>query len=179
MGAVRVFCATSLDGFLAGPGDDLSFLPAPGGPDEDDAGYGAFMAGVGVILMGRRTYDVVRAFPGGWPYAVPVRVATHRPLGAPPEGADVRAVAGDIQALLAEARRVAGAGDVYLDGGELIRQAVDADLVDSVVLTLVPVTLGAGIPLFAGTAGPRRWTRTATRALPHGMVQLTLVREGA
>lgn len=57
---------------------------------------------------------------------------------------------GDISELVALAREAAGGKDVYLDGGALIRQALDAGLVDDLVVTMVPVVLGKGSPLFAG-----------------------------
>lgn len=173
-GHIRVFCATSLDGFLAGPDDDLSWLP-PAAEGDDDDGFGAFLAGVGCLLMGRRTYDVVNGFDGPWPYGErPVLVATHRLLDA--ARSQVRAVSGDIHALVAEGRAVAGGRDVYLDGGEVIRQALDAGLVDTVTLTIVPVVLGSGAPLFAGAVTRRRFARGAVRALHHGMVQVELSR---
>lgn len=167
-GRIRVFIACSLDGFIAGEGDDLSWLPPPG---DDDHGYGAFMAEVGALLMGRGTYDVVTGFDA-WPYGErPVLVATSRPLV--PAVTVVRAVAGPIDVLVAEARAVAGGGDVYLDGGELIRQALDADLVDELTVTIVPVVLGAGHPLFAGVARRRHLELVSQRA-SGGLVQLVL-----
>jgi dihydrofolate reductase len=169
-GRVRVFIACSLDGFIAGPDDDLSWLPGPVG--EDDFGYGAFFAEVGALLMGRRTYDVVLGFPGDWPYGDrPVLVATTRPL--PPSQATVRAVAGPLDTMVQTAREAAGDRDVYLDGGNLIRQALDAGLVDELTVTLVPVVLGQGLPLFAGTAQPHALERVAARPLSAGLVQLT------
>ena len=79
MGRVRVFIACSLDGFIAAPGDDLSWLPQPR-EGEGDFGYSAFMSEVGALLMGRSTYDVVEKFPE-WGYGEKyVLVATHRPL---------------------------------------------------------------------------------------------------
>lgn len=157
---VRVYLAMSLDGFIAGEGDDLSWLD---GHSNDPAeargtgglGFAAFLGQIGSMLMGRRTYDVVAGFPPPWPYGdLPILVATHRPLT--PSVPSARAVTGDIEAMLAEARQVAGDRDVYLDGGALIRQAVERDLVDEYVLTTVPVALGRGIPLFAGIAERRR-----------------------
>jgi dihydrofolate reductase len=167
-GRVRVFIATSLDGFIAGPNDDLSWLPKPSG--ESDFGYAAFMADIGALLMGRTTYEIVAGFDGEWPYPVPVLVASSRPLT--PVHASVRAVAGDIGSLIEQARASAGERDVYLDGGNLIRQASDAGLIDDLTLTLVPVILGAGTPLFAGVEQRRRLELVSSEAFADGLVQL-------
>lgn len=169
---ICVFLATSLDGHIAGPGDDLGWLP---GPDAlgDDGGFGAFLAGVGALLMGRRTLDVVAGFGGPWPYGDrPVLVATHRPLPEVP-GAALRAVSGEIGALVALAREAAGAGHVYLDGGILVRQALDAGLVDELTLTTIPVLLAGGVPLFAGLTRRTSLVRTALRPLGADVVQTT------
>ena len=173
-GRVRVFIACSLDGFIAGPGDDLSWLPTPEQASPDETGYDAFMREVGVLLMGRRTFEVVQGFGGEWPYGdCPVRVATHRPLvGAP---ATVEPLHGSIAELVAAARLVAGERDVYLDGGLLIRQALDAGLIDELILTYVPVVLGAGIPLFAGAARRHTLRAESSQRLACGLVQLRLV----
>jgi dihydrofolate reductase len=174
-GHVRVFCAVSLDGFLAGVDDDLSWLPEPS-DDGDDGGFAAFLSDVGALLMGRRTYDVVDGFDVPWPYGGrPVLVATHRPLAS--THTQVRAVAGTIHTLVAQALEAARGQDVYVDGGHLVRDALDAGLVDRVTLTQVPVVLGHGIPLFAGCSARRRFRPTAVRPLAHGMVQLELVPE--
>ncbi len=167
-GEVRVFIACSLDGFIAGPDHDLSWLPPPG---DDDHGYRAFFAGVGALLMGRRTHDVVAGFEGPWPYEDrPVLVATRRPLT--PKAASVRAVSGSITELVAAARAEAGERDVYLDGGDIIRQALDADLVDVMTVSLIPVILGAGYPLFAGVQQRRKLELVASKPGPE-LVQLT------
>ena len=176
---VRVYIACSLDGFIAGPDDDLSWLPgangtAPEGATSNGAlGYEAFMADVGAILMGRKTYAVARGFEGPWPYGdTPVLIVTHRPLD-PDAPAAVRAIDGNVDDVVAAARAAAGDKDVYLDGGSLIRQALDAGLVDELVVTQVPVVLGAGASLFAGTT-----KRHAFDVVSHvdylGLVQLTL-----
>lgn len=165
-----MFIACSLDGFIAGPGDDLSWLPGPVG--EDDYGYGAFIAEVGALLMGRRTHDVVAGFSGEWPYGErPVLVATTRPLSSTQP--TVRAVQGPIESLVQAAREAAGERDVYLDGGNLIREAIDAGLVDELTITVVPMVLGQGVPLLAGTTRRHALERVDVRALSGGLVQLT------
>ena len=170
---IRVFVAQSLDGFIAGPGDDLSWLPSGDAQQEgvfEDSGYEALMEQSVALLMGRRTFDVVQGF-GAWPYGdKPVFVATSRPLKC--DEPTVRAVSGTPQELLAAVRADVGEGGIYLDGGALIRSFLDAGLVDEVTVTVIPVILGEGVPLFAGSA-PRRMLRLErSRDLGAGIVQL-------
>jgi dihydrofolate reductase len=178
---VHVYIATSLDGFIAGPGDDLSWLTGPEGPtaggppkptDPGALSYEAFIANVGALLMGRRTYDVVRGFDMPWFYGeTPVLVATNRPLdeGAP---STVRGVSGDVRDMVAIAKRVAAPKNVYIDGGVLIRQAAEADLIDELTITVAPVALGAGHPLFAGMSRQYPLEVWGHFDFPGGMVQL-------
>ena len=181
MPIVRVYLGLSLDGCIAGPDDSLDFLhqpelhPAPDAPPTGALDFSGLLARTGAMLMGRRTHDIVAAM-GAWPYgALPVLVATRRPLtpGAP----TVRAVSGDIATMVAEARAVAGDRDVYVDGGALTRSAIEADLVDELCLTVLPTLLGPGIRLFDGLTSRSDWTFSGVHRYG-GMAQLTLVRRG-
>lgn len=168
MSRVRVFIATSLDGFIAGPADELDWLEVGEGGEDT---FTPFFAEVGAMLMGRRTYDVVDGMDVDWPYGqTPVLVPTHRPLDGCPD--TVTAVSGPIDELVARAKAVAGGKDVYLDGGDLIRQALAAGLVDELAITVIPVVLGAGIPLFAGCARRVSLEQVSARSLGAGMVEL-------
>ncbi len=155
LGRVRVYIACSVDGFIAAEDGDLSWLPGGvGGPSVDpdaptDPGalhYEDFIKDVGVLLMGRGCFDTVAAMEA-WPYACPVLVATHRALDGLPEG--VRGIHGAPHELLREAHAVARGKDIYLDGGQMIGQFLDSGLIDELVVTQIPVVLGAGRPLFA------------------------------
>lgn len=180
MSRVRVYIACSLDGFIAGPGDDLSWLEEGGeqepAPDQGGLDYASFMEEVGVILMGRRTFDVVQGFDIPWPYEKPVLVATHRPLQAP--DGSVRAISGELASLLRQAREVAGEKDIYLDGGALIREATREGLVDEYVITFAPVALGRGVPLFAGLEERQRFEVVSHHSFGAGMVQVKLLPRG-
>ncbi|MFT7623527.1 MAG: dihydrofolate reductase [Myxococcota bacterium] len=172
MSRVSVFIAASLDGFIAGPDNDLSWLPEPDPESEDDWGFGAFMAGIGALLMGRNTWDVVAGFGVDLPYGQrPLLVATTRPLET--DQPTVRAVTGGIEACVAAAREAAGDANVYIDGGALVRSALDAGLVDDVIVTIVPCILGAGIPLFVGTERRHPLELVSSVAMAQGLVQLT------
>lgn len=169
MGKICVFIACSLDGFIAGPKDELDWLPGHGEGIEDT--FTPFFEGVGAMLMGRRTFEAVGALGVPWPYGeTPVLVATRRPLST--EIRSVRRVEGPIETLVDEARKVAGGKDVYVDGGTLIREVLDAGLIDELTLTVVPTILGAGIPLFAGAARRHPLELLGVREIGLGLVQL-------
>lgn len=174
---VRVYIASSLDGFIAGPNDDLSWLTGPeaanqgGETDPDALTFEAFIADVGALLMGRGTFDVVRGMDW-WGYGDrPVLVATHRELGAGARDT-VRAVSGSIEEMVALAQEAAGGKDVYVDGGDLIRQAAEADLIDDLTITLAPIALGGGHPLFAGMARRYALEIVSHHTFDGGMVQI-------
>ena len=161
----------SLDGFVtgpnAGPGAGLGDAGMPlhdwvfNGDEVDEAVLAAAMERSGAVVMGRNLFDVIDA-PSGWSddmgYGAqhaarpPFFVVTH----APPEDVrlalDFRFVA-DVPTAIEQAKAVAGDKDVFvMGGGEIIRQSVDAGLVDELVLHLSPVVLGAGTPLFVDAA---------------------------
>lgn len=168
MSRTVVFIASSLDGFIAGPDDELDWLEGRDGVEDT---FSPFFAGVGAMLMGRRTYDVVRGFGGDWPYGdTPVLVATHRPLD--PVRPSVRAATGPIAELVDQAKGLSGGRDVYVDGGALIRAAMDARLVDEITLTVIPVVLGSGRPLFAGVQHRHDLDLVGTRPIGGGLVEL-------
>lgn len=165
---VRVFIASSLDGFIAGPDDEIDWLDGFEGAENT---FTPFFSEVGAVLLGRRTYDVVAGMEGPWNYGdTPVLVATTRPLES--SHATVRAVGGSVGEMVAEARRVAGERDVYIDGGALIRSALDADLIDRITVTVIPIVLGEGIPLFAGAERRHALDLLESRPLGAGLVQL-------
>jgi dihydrofolate reductase len=179
MARARVFVGVSLDGFIAGPNDELDWLgggessaSAAGGEPEPPATFAAFLAEIGALLMGRRTYDVVCGMKGPWPYGdLPMLIATSRGALAQPRPS-ARAVQGSIAELVAEAKQVAGDRDVYVDGGRLIRSALDAGLVDEITMTIVPVVIGRGIPLFAGVVRQHRLELLGHRTIRGGAVEL-------
>lgn len=123
--------------------------------------------------MGRRTYQVLLDYDA-WHYGDrPVLVATHHALPPAPQGGTAWAVQGPIAELVAEAMEAAGGKDVYLDGGDLVRQALDAGLVDELCLTFLPVILGRGIRLWEGLQNRNDLQFEPPTTHGNGMVQVT------
>jgi dihydrofolate reductase len=168
--ATAAFLGMSLDGFIAGPNDELDWLERGGGPPEDH-GYEPFFASVDALLIGRRTWEVVRDF-SRWPYdEKPVAVLTHRP-GEARHGE--RFLAGTPTAVL-ERLGAEGFRRVYVDGGQVVSQVLAAGLLDALTVSILPVVLGRGIRLFQET-GRERWLSLAgSQVFSSGMVQLRYV----
>lgn len=165
---VRVFLGCSLDGFIAGPNDELDWLEGHEGAEDT---YTPFFSQIGAMLMGRRTYDAVDSFAGEWPYGdTPIIVATNRPLQ--PTKGNVRAAQGTIEDLVEMAKSVSRGRDVYIDGGNVIGQALDAGLVDEITMTLLPVVLGNGVKLFGNTERTHKLSLKSHRDVGGGMVEL-------
>ena len=177
-GRVRVYMGCSFDGFIAGPDHDISWLDESYSadddlkPDPDVLTFERFMSEVGAMLMGRTTYGIVERF-GQWHYGeTPVIVATHRPLA--PMAETIQAAAGPIEELVERAKALAGEKDVYLDGGDLVRQALNAGLVHEMTITFLPVLLGKGVRLFDDLASITKLQFVAHSAHEGGFLQVTV-----
>lgn len=161
-----VFIAMSLDGFIARTDDDISWLSRVELPGED-YGYAAFAASVDVLVMGRNTYDVAAAFTD-WPYQDKrVIVLTHREL----ERKGSVEYCMDTPEQLVARLRAEGVKRAYIDGGSVIRQFLAAQLIDDITISIIPVVLGDGIPLFGGEREVDL-ILDETRSWPSGLVQL-------
>jgi dihydrofolate reductase len=165
---VVLYAAVSLDGHLAEPDDGLGFLDDVA---EAGGGYEEFLVGVGALVMGRRTYDVIRAL-GSWPYDErPTVVVTSRPLDDPPPG--VRAECGDDLPGLVAALSAATSGTIWLvGGGALARAFLAAGLVDELDLVLTPHVLGAGVPLWGPGTGRHRLELLTAEPVGAGAVRV-------
>jgi dihydrofolate reductase len=146
------YTATTLDGFIADEHDSLDWLFVQDIDERGPMSYGDFIAGVGALVMGATTYEWVRAHNlrtgEPWAYSVPTWVHTHRELPGIPD-ADVRFTQGDVRATYDAMVAAADGKDLWVvGGGDLAGQFADAGLLDEVVTSIAPVTLGAGRPLF-------------------------------
>jgi dihydrofolate reductase len=153
-GTVQIQASVSLDGFMAGPDDDMDWVF-----EHVAAGEGAIdvMAATGAILAGRRTYDVGRRsrrtetsepYGGGW--SGPQFVLTHRP---PDDDSGVTFLSGDVSKAVHVGRAASGGKNLALFGGDVGAQCLARGLVDEILVFVIPVLLGAGIPLFRDGTG--------------------------
>lgn len=167
----HVFIAVSLDGYIARADGDIAWLIARDDPSEDH-GYNDFIADKDVIVMGRGSYEKVASFEA-WPYDRPVLVLSQQLAGMPvPEALQgkVRFAALSPREAMTELAQQ-GARRAYIDGGQLVQSFLREGLIADMVITTVPVLIGAGRPLFGALPEDRSLTLTASRSFPSGLVQ--------
>ena len=172
----RASIATSLDGYISTRDGGVGWLDPYFSPEIDFKG---FMAEIGVVVMGRTTYDHSRGMGGGaWRSGPRWIVLTHRPIDRAPRG--LAAFSGDLRTLAEDLRRELEAPgpmqgkDVWLiGGGSSIRAFQELGLIDRFEISVIPVLLGDGIPLFPRRDGgelPLRLVKS--RSLSNGIAEL-------
>jgi dihydrofolate reductase len=185
----QYYCAATLDGVIADADDGIDWLTgyegsyegedAEPGPMSGGGSYEAFYEGVGALVSGSTTYEFVIEHMGqddDWPYAgKPYWVLSSRDLPKP-SGAENEVTVANAKVADLHEEMTAAAGEKNLwivGGGNVASQFADEGLLDEVLVTVVPVVLGEGKPLFdrALPGGPMQLT--GTRAFETGMVELT------
>jgi dihydrofolate reductase len=178
---------TSIDGYIAGPDDGpgkglgkggerlhywvfggpWSYENEPRGePTGDDADWlNEVSARIGAVVGGRWTYEAARHWGDENPWGLPFFIVTHRPEEEP-EGGHFSFVTG-VDEAVARAKDAAGDKDVSIMGGaDVIRQALDAGLVDELSIVIAPVILGEGKRLFDGFTEQVEFEHTGVRQSP-------------
>jgi dihydrofolate reductase len=184
----QYYCAASLDGYIADSNDSLAWLfdyqgsfEADGvepGPRGEGNAYEQFYEGVGALISGATTYEFVLDHlgeDGEWPYrGKPYWVLSSRDLPAPTgEGVDVRIVNARVADVYDKVISAAGERNLWVvGGGNVASQFADAGLLDEVLVTVVPVVLGAGKPLFDHRPPGGEMQLMGTRTFDSGMVEL-------
>ena len=181
MSKTQYYCAASLDGYIAEADDTLDWLTSYqgsySGPDaQPQAGsYDRFYEDVGALVMGSVTYEFVINLGRGWLYGgKPTWVLSSRHLPTP-EGdeVDVRIVDAAVPELHEEMLAAAGERNLWVvGGGNVASQFADAGLLDEVLVTVVPVVLGQGKPLFDRRAPGGPLQLLGARCMDSGMVEL-------
>ena len=158
----------SVDGFLARPDHALDFLRTG---EQEPHGFEEFYGSVDVVVIGRKTFEVVLTF-GKWYYGKkPVVVLSSHPLDfSSVKGGRVEQMFGEPAEIVAQLK-ARGFKHAYIDGGITIQRFLAAGLIDRLLITRVPVLIGAGIPLFGPVPSDINLRHVATRCYRGGLVQ--------
>jgi len=170
MAKILGYIATSLDGFIAAPRDNLDWLFRYDGMDLGEHDYSRFMKRIRTVVMGRGTYDFIANDEGPWPYGQQrVIVVTSQPIADPKGALETRS---DVGSLIAELRSLQD-GDVWmLGGGQLQMAFMERGALDEIEIYVMPELIGGGTPLFPATGFQATPKLLSAQVLDRGCVRL-------
>lgn len=169
---VVLYIAMSLDGFIAKPNDDLSFLSVVA-HETEDYGYSEFIDRVDTVVVGRRTYDWVMKQVPEFPHSdKDVYVVTHTPRESI---GNTHFYTGDIEALILRLKSepTTTHKHIFIDGGaQLVNLLLDKGLIDEIILSVIPILVGCGTRLFNDTRPEQGLTLHSVKSYESGLVQV-------
>ncbi len=166
---VILYIAMSLDGYIAREDGDIAWLSMVDAPGED-YGYSAFIKDVGTVIMGRKTYDKILSLDGDYLH----RDKANFILSRKKTGSDgnVTFYSGNLDDLIRKAKREEN-GHIFIDGGaETVHALLTQNLIEEMVISVIPVLLGGGIRLFQEGQPETKLKLVSTETFPSGLVQL-------
>lgn len=168
-----LFIAMSLDGYIAAPDGDICFLP-PIDKEGEDYGYTDFIEKVDTVVLGRKTYDKILSMGMADPYGDrEVYVLTHSPKV---EKGKMHYYSGNLKDLILRLKSQEGQ-HIYCDGGaDTIQQLLAEDLIDEMIISIIPVLLGEGIALFKGGFSLKKLSLVKASSYENGLVKLHYLR---
>lgn len=175
MKKLKLYIATSIDGYIARKDGSLDWLDSIPNPDQLDYGYYQFYESIDTILMGRKTYEEVLSFGVDWPYpdsktyvisSGETEIKTEKTfLSKEPLKQKVKELS------------IEKGKDIWVvGGGILITSLLNMDLIDEMLITITPVILGEGIPLFPNNPKETKLELIKTEAFDTGFVNLVYKR---
>ena len=177
MSKTTLYIATSLDAKIARKDGSLDWLYALPNPGQIDYGYGQFLHSIGTTIMGRNTYNEIIGFGVDWPYVglTSYVVTTNKDFEptTPKTFYTTHNLTDFVNELKSKTEK-----DIWLiGGGKLIASFLERDLLDRMILTLIPTTIGEGIALFPEIRKEINWTLTNVQQFETGVVNLTYDRK--
>jgi dihydrofolate reductase len=166
---VILYIATSLDGYIAKPNDDLGFLSIVE-QEGQDYGYADFVKTVDAVIVGRKTYDKVISMGFDFPHAdKDAYVITRTPR---PSIGSVKFYTGDLKSLVNKLKSENGK-NIFCDGGaEIVNELLKDDLIDEFIISVIPILVGNGTKLFRDGRPEQKLELISTKQFEKGLTQL-------
>jgi dihydrofolate reductase len=166
---VILYIASSLDGYIAKPNDDLSFLSLVQ-QEGQDYGYAEFIGNVDTVILGRKTYDWVIKQAKEFPH---VRLDSYIITRTPRQNiGKIKFYTENLKELILRLKRQRGK-NIFIDGGaEIINELLKERLIDQIILSIVPILLGDGVRLFKDGLPEQNLRLIKSKEFETGLIQL-------
>jgi len=172
MKKIKCYLAMSLDGKIAKPNDDVSWLDEIPNPDKSDYGYYAFYESIDTVIMGNGTYKFIQDMDVEFPYkGKPCYVITRD--NSLENNEDVQFISGQEVIPFIEDLKKNGSSDIWLAGGGQVNTLfANANLIDELIIFIMPIVIGEGIPLFGKGLNQKMLTLTSSKIYKSGVIEL-------
>lgn len=170
---VILYIACSLDGYIAKPNDDLSFLSIVQ-KEGEDYGYADFIKTVDTVILGRKTYDWVMTQVSEFPHADKTSYIITRT----PKSTIGKTIfyTGDLKDLVLQLKKEPGK-NIFVDGGaEIVNALLKENLIDEIILSIIPIFVGNGTKLFNDERPEQKLKLRSSKSFDTGLVQLHYAR---
>ncbi|MFY8107911.1 MAG: dihydrofolate reductase family protein [Bacteroidia bacterium] len=166
---VVLYIATSLDGYIAKPNDELDFLSIVE-QEGQDYGYADFIKTVDTVIVGRKTYDKVISMGFDFPHTdKDSYVITRTPR---PNIGSVKFYTDDIKLLIDKLKSKKGK-NIFCDGGaEIVNELLKHNLIDEFIISIIPILVGNGTKLFKDERPELKLELISTKQFDSGLTQL-------
>jgi len=173
MSQVILYITASLDGFIAKANGNIDWLTQWPNPSNLDYGYADLLKKIGCIVMGRKTYDEVLGFGIDWPYAEFETFVVTNNANLKVSTPNTQLVTSDINETISKLKQQSEKDIWLVGGGQLVTSFINENLIDKIILTIVPIILGEGISLFPNKPKESEWELLAVEKFETGLVSLT------
>lgn len=164
-----LYIATSLDGYIAKPNDDLSFLSIVQ-KDGEDYGYSEFVSSIDTVILGRKTYDWIMAVVDEFPHMDKISYIITRTER--PSIGNINFYNGTLNSLVKKLKSEKGK-NIFIDGGaEIVHELLKANLIDEFILSIIPILVGDGIKLFADGRPELKLKLVTLKKFETGLIQM-------
>ncbi|CDN30507.1 Dihydrofolate reductase [Mucinivorans hirudinis] len=173
MKKIKLYIAVSLDGYIATPDGGIEWLNEITNPTDEDHSYNALLASVDTVLMGGRTYHEIIGFGVPWPYKDKQTYVISRNNTNVTPDERVEFITENIYAEIATLKTQDGKDIWLVGGGKLTTMLLNHELIDEMQIAIVPIVLGAGLPLFPNNPLKSKWTLKESKSYDTGLVVST------
>lgn len=177
MTLIKLYIAASLDGKIARPDGGLDWLPDIDPSTGTDYGYSAFLSTVSATIMGSKTYEKILSFEGEFPYANLKNYIVTRNSGLKIDSPNTHLLVNLSKEKMKRLKEESEKDIWLIGGGEIVTEFLNMDLIDEMIIFIVPTILGEGIPLFAETPKESKWKLSKTEVFENGLVSLTYTKQ--
>jgi dihydrofolate reductase len=171
MREIKLYIATSIDGYIVRQDGDLDWLMKYPINSETNYGYDSFYKSVDTVIMGGQTYRDILSMDVLWPYKDKIAyVITRNPMS---EKENIRFITENVVESIAELWKEEGKNIWLVGGSKLVTMLLNQDMIDEMIITIIPVILGSGILLFPDNPKESGWSIKENETYKNGVFQIT------